>query len=109
MERPSFCDARIFSPRLLDWQDDYLFGPNGAGNENVSGFFYDDEFDASGPSEYEAHVNQDIGYSAAQLQSTSDAYWQYMSVVYAAVLARGKFVWQQMWRVRLPARPRAPA
>ena len=44
-------------------------------------------------------MNQDIGFDAAMLQSTSDAYWQYMSVVYAAVLARGKFVWQQMWRV----------
>ena len=39
----------------------------------------------------------DLGLSSTQLQATTDAYWWYMSQVYAAVLKRGKFSWQQLW------------
>ena len=95
---PNSANVSVNGQTLVAWfVEDYLFGKNGASSEIVSGFFFDDEWDADGPSEYEAHLSQDIGYSAAKLQSTSDAYWQFMSVVYAAVLARSKFVWQQMW------------
>ena len=125
---PRAANVSINGQTLVRWFiDEYLFGPEGAGNANVSGFFckhiirasgisdcggaalnpdpsdfptryiVDDEFDENGPSEYEAHVNQDIGFDDAMLASTSAAYWAYMAQVYTEVLERKKFVWQQLW------------
>ena len=100
---PRAANVSINGQTLVRWFiDEYLFGPEGAGNANVSGFFFDDEFDANGPSEYEAHVNQDIGFDDAMLASTSAAYWAYMAQVYTEVLERHKFVWQQMWNGPTP-------
>ena len=31
--------------------DDYLFGPNGGANPNISGFFFDDQFNPDGATE----------------------------------------------------------
>lgn len=45
---------------------------------------------------YESHVNQDLGLDSQQLKAYADAYEQYMTVVYKAVLDRKKFSWQQV-------------
>jgi hypothetical protein len=61
------------------------------------GFFFDDQFNTNGPTEYEAHLVEDCGLNQTTLDAMSAAYWAYMGQVYDAVLARGKFSWQQLW------------
>lgn len=76
--------------------DDYLFGPNGGANPNISGFFFDDQFNPNGATESDGNL-ANLGLTTAQGQALSDAYWAHMNVVYAELLKRGKFSWQQLW------------
>jgi hypothetical protein len=80
------------------WVDEYLFGPSGLGSELVSGAFFDDEWDPlTGPSEMDPHAVEDMGLSPGELADIAAAYASNMRQVFAAVVARGKFSWQQMW------------
>jgi hypothetical protein len=95
---PLAVNISVRNQTFLQWFiDDYLFGPNGGGLPEISGFFFDDMFNPDGPTEYEGHAVADMGLSKDTLQQMSDAYWAYMAQVYDAVLARGKFSWQQLW------------
>jgi len=81
-----------------DWFiNDYLFDATGGANPKVSGFFFDDQWTTSGPTEYESHAVEDMGLTQAELQDITNAYWANMAEVYKTVLARGKFSWQQLW------------
>jgi len=77
--------------------NDYLFDATGGANPKVSGFFFDDQWTTDGPTEYEQHCVQDMGLSKADLVTLTNAYWSNMAEVYKAVLAKGKFSWQQLW------------
>ena len=71
---------------LLDWLlEDYILGPTGLGNENISGFFLDDYWcyeDAGdgpscrlvGPAETETHVLEDLGMAAAEVKPMAMAW-----------------------------------
>jgi len=81
-----------------DWFiNDYLFDETGGANPKVSGFFFDDQWTLDGPTEYEPHASEDMGLSKQDLVDLTNAYWSNMAEVYQAVLARGKFSWQQLW------------
>jgi len=77
--------------------EDYLFDATGGDNPKVSGFFFDDHWAATGPTEYEAHAAQDMGLSTSELTTLTNAYWENMQQVYKEVLSRGKFAWQLLW------------
>ena len=110
------------------WKDTYLFGPLGAGNENITGFYartkkcppharvapltdlfrapypslslqFDDGFGPGGCSEMEQHQTIDLGLSAAELQAVADAYTSNMREVYSVVLERGAFAEQLFFHV----------
>ena len=76
--------------------DDYLFGENGGANPNVSGFFFDDQYLVAGATESSGNGVQ-LGLNPAQMTELSRGYWGYMSTVYAQVVERGAFAWQQLW------------
>ena len=87
--------------------EDYLFGPNGMGDGNVSGAYFDDYWQAPfGPSEMEAHAAADMGLDPAAIAALAAAFQSNMAEVYAAMRARGKVAEQQMfsppriWRTR---------
>lgn len=82
---------------FTDWFiDDYLFGPNGGSNVNISGFFFDDQFNPNGATE-SAGTLANLGLSKEQGTEVSEAYWAYMNTVYAELIKRGKFAWQLLW------------
>ena len=85
------------SQTFIDWfVNDYFFGPTGAGNPNISGFYIDDdwgEMNPNGPSEMEAHAVQDLGLSKRDLQDIIRAYRWVAETVYRAIVGRGKFAW----------------
>ena len=73
-----------------------MFGPDGGGNPNVSGFFFDDKFLPGGVTESLGNLTN-LGLTKEQGEAYSAYYWQYMGVVYEEVLKRGRFSWQQLW------------
>eukprot|EP00759_Apiculatamorpha_spiralis_P046574 PhF_6_TR42883/c0_g1_i2/m.64969 len=77
--------------------NDYLFDATGGGSDLISGFFFDDYWSIYQPSEYEPHASQDMGLTRQELVDINNAYWSNMKEVYAAVLARKKFSWQQLY------------
>jgi len=77
--------------------NDYLFDETGGANPKVSGFFFDDLWTTSGPTEYEQHCVQDMGLSSSELVTITNAFWSNMDEVFKAVLQRKKFSWQQLW------------
>jgi len=81
--------------------NDYVFDATGGANPKVSGFYFDDDWDMRGPSEYEEHVVQDLGLSRTDLAEMMAAYNSNMAQVYEAVLTRGKFSWQQFYAGQL--------
>merc|ERR1712151_477414 len=68
----------------------------GGSNPNVSGFFFDDQFNPTGATESLGTL-ANLGLTKEEGAQMSQYYWQYMKVVYDELLKRGKFSWQQMW------------
>jgi len=95
---PRAWNVSVNGQTLGDWFiNDYLFDETGGANPKVSGFFFDDQWNTNGPTEYESHCVADMGLSNSDLETLTNAYWSNMAEVYKAVLARGKFSWQQLW------------
>lgn len=85
------------------WLEEYLFGAAGLGADVVSGAFFDDAWNATtGPSEMDRHAVADMGLSPADLADLAAAYESNMAAVFAEVVRRGKFSWQQMWGGQAP-------
>ena len=84
------------------WITDYLFGPLGAGNPNITGFYFDDKFSSNGCSELDSHQAADLGLSAAELQAASAAYDSNFAQVYAELTRRGAYTEQQFTRAGAP-------
>ena len=95
---PRAVNVSVNGQTLLEWfVEDYLFGPTGAGNPKISGFYFDDHWTSGGPSEMERHAAEDMGLSSSDLSDLVTAFnWQ-MDYVYAEILKRGKFTWNQFW------------
>jgi len=95
---PRAWNVAVKGQTLGDWFiNSYLFDATGGANPKVSGFFFDDQWNTDGPTEYESHAVEDMGLSQTELQDITNAYWSNMAEVYKTVLARGKFSWQQLW------------
>lgn len=52
-----------------------IFGPSGAGNPNISGFYFDDFWTAAGPSEMDPHVLEDIGFDVSRAEVCRSGKW----------------------------------
>lgn len=77
--------------------DDYVFGPTGGSNANVSGFYFDDEWTPIGPSEMNEYALIDLGFNASHTLKMTVAWAWVMDQVYAEIIARKKFSWNQLW------------
>ena len=94
---PAAANTSVNGQTFTEWFiDDYLFGPYGGSNPNISGFFFDDQFNPSGATESMGTL-KNLGLSKAEGAKVSEAYWAYMNTVYASLLKRGKFAWQLLW------------
>ena len=62
----------------------------------MDGFYFDDEWSAAGPSECDPHAVVDMGLSPAEVDALAAAYAANMAAAYTAVVAAGKFSWQQV-------------
>ena len=94
---PGAANTNVNGQTFAQWfVDDYLFGPYGGGNPNVSGFFFDDQMNPNGATESKGTL-ANLGLTAEQGAELSEAYWALMNHVYAEVIARGKFSWQLLW------------
>jgi hypothetical protein len=83
---------------FLQWfKDSYIFDYQGT-SPLVSGFYFDDYIPESGgfPDPY-TNMTEDMGLTPAMQLQLSLSYQANMAAVYAEVLARGQFSWQQMW------------
>ena len=97
---------------LREWLiSTHVLGPDGLGNPNVSGFYFDDawrrvgfpftwtglDFNASdcntGPSEIEQHCLLDMGLSADDVTAVADGWKQTMRDVLMAVIQGGGWAW----------------
>ena len=94
---PSAANTSINGQTFTEWfVGDYLFGKNGGGNANISGFFFDDQFNPDGVTESKGSL-ANLGLSKEQGVEYSAHYWAYMNTVYDELLKRGKFAWQLLW------------
>ena len=83
---------------LAEWYvEEYLLGPTGGGNANISGFYFDDDWTIHGPSEMDRHAAQDMGLEASDLNDLMAAYSEVAAKARATLLARGKFAWNYFW------------
>ncbi|CAE8730362.1 unnamed protein product [Polarella glacialis] len=95
---PRAGNVSVNGQTLIEWYiEEYLFGPTGAGNPNISGFYFDDTWTTGGPSEMDGHAAEDMGLTAADLADLIAAFQWQQSHVYATILKRGKFTWNQFW------------
>jgi hypothetical protein len=95
---PRAANMSINGQTFIQWYlDEYLFGPTGAGNPNISGFYFDDTWGGGGPSEMDRHAAEDMGLSSSDLTDLVRAFSWVMDTAYATILKRGKFTWNQFW------------
>ena len=84
------------------WLETYLFGPTGAGNQNITGFYFDDSMSPL-CSELDSNQEADLGVSAAEKQAIGDAYASNFVQLYAELTARGAYTEQQFTSVSAPS------
>jgi len=75
--------------------NDYIFDQNGGADPRVWGFFFDDEWTPSGPTELDSNCVKDMGLTSQDVQQLFNAYNSNMIEVYKEIISRGKFSWQQ--------------
>ena len=87
---------------MVEWfVDEYMLGNGGAGHPHIVGYYIDDGWDADstrggkGPSECDSHWQADTGMDDAHVDSQIAAFRWVADKVYAAMLAAGKFNWNQ--------------
>ena len=95
--------------QLRQWLiDEVILHPQyGLGNENISGFFFDDFWcsnisdggctdPAQGPSEINKYSQQDMGLSDFDILDITEAFHMTMSAIQTAVLEHGGYIWNLM-------------
>ena len=81
---------------MIDWYvNEYFFSETGAGNPLVAGFYTDDSWSSSGPTEMDANSVRDMGLSAQDVADVTAGYILAQAALYPEILKRGKFVWDQ--------------
>lgn len=87
---------------MVDWFiDEYMLGESGAGSDNIVGYYIDDGWaadaasNAHGPSECDGNWQADTGLTASAVDDEIAAFRWVADQVYTAMLARGKFNWNQ--------------
>jgi len=94
---PAAANHSINNQTFTEWFiDEYLFGPNGGANPNISGFFFDDQFNPNGATESKGTL-PNLGLTPAQGAQVSEYYWAHMNTVYDTLIKRGAFAWQLLW------------
>jgi hypothetical protein len=84
---------------MLDWYiNEYFFSnTSGAGKPLIAGFYVDDFWSAAaGPSEMDGNAVRDMGLSPQDVADITAGYTAAQAVLYPIILARGKFVWDQV-------------
>ena len=107
----------VFDPRAFNvsvkgqtlgqwWISDYLFSGTGAGNSNITGFYFDDAVNAQGLcSELDSHQAADLGLGPAEGAAVAAAYRSNFEFINAELVRRGAFTEQLLQKVRAPGRP----
>ena len=97
-------NVSINGQTFIEWYiEEYLFGPTGAGNPKISGFYFDDDWawcpqqKRYCPSEMSHHAVDDMGLTTAELQDMYTSFNWVMNHAYATIVKRGKFSWNQFW------------
>eukprot|EP00036_Acanthoecidae_sp_10tr_P006595 CAMPEP_0182944150 /NCGR_PEP_ID=MMETSP0105_2-20130417/53484_1 /TAXON_ID=81532 ORGANISM="Acanthoeca-like sp., Strain 10tr" /NCGR_SAMPLE_ID=MMETSP0105_2 /ASSEMBLY_ACC=CAM_ASM_000205 /LENGTH=261 /DNA_ID=CAMNT_0025084057 /DNA_START=1 /DNA_END=783 /DNA_ORIENTATION=+ len=87
---------------MVEWfVSEYMLGKAGAGARDVVGYYIDDGWaadaasNAHGPSEVDAHWQQDTGLTPAAVDAEIAAFRWVADRAYAAMLDAGKFNWNQ--------------
>jgi hypothetical protein len=94
------CGKYIFDHRngtmLTKWLLEEYMGSNvtGLGNPNIDGFFIDDVWKTTGPSESGKNAVEDMGLSADDMLAIEKAWSANMDVVKATILNSSGFNWQ---------------
>ena len=90
-------NVSVHGQTFVEWfVDEYFGGPAGIGNENIIGFYIDDDWgnmNAHGPSEMESHAMQDMGLGPGELADIVTAYNWVAKRAYEQIVARGKWSW----------------
>ncbi len=72
---PLAANVSVNGQTFIEWFiSDYFFGPTGAGNPQISGFYIDDYWTMSGPSEMDSHAVEDMGISQTTLAEIVSAF-----------------------------------
>jgi len=78
---------------LRDWLiDDYFFGPNCLGDDNIDGLILDDDWFATGPTEENSHAVADMGLSATDVAEIGGNWSLTLQRLQQEVARRGKYV-----------------
>jgi hypothetical protein len=88
----------VHNQTFLQWfRDSYIFDYQGT-SPLVSGMYFDDHFPKSGgfPDPF-PHMVDDMGLTPSEQEKIGTSYEANMKVIYAEILKRGMFSWQQMW------------
>lgn len=107
--------------------DEHVLGPNGLGNANVTGFYFDDNWKgigfpwtdvgmpfnasncATGPSEIESHCLLDMGLDASDVDAIAAGWKQTMREVTMAVVEGGGWSWPQFTELDVTPAPSTAA
>jgi len=89
-------NVSVNNQTLAEWYvDEYHFGPSGAGNPNIAGFYVDDSWGPSGPTEMDGNCVKDMGLSPSDIAEITDGYNFVTQILYARILSSKKFIWDQ--------------
>lgn len=91
------CGEYVFNHRNASLRSfllgDYFFGPDAAGNPLVDGFYVDDGWGSSGPSEMDSGAVKAMGMTPADVTAMVAAWTANQDAWMSALLAAGKFTW----------------
>lgn len=91
------CGEYVFNHRndsLREWfMTNYFFGPTAMNSPFVNGFYVDDDWSASGPSEMDKDAVEKMGMSPADVSAMTDAWLANQEAWRTAVWNAGGFEW----------------